>query len=263
MSNRSRPPTGNTKRGSRAVKKAAVAGIGRKQPPWTFIGAAAAIIALTAGLAVYYVPKYREFTEAQRYVPDTSQPDPSERIDGITKQEYPAGSHVRATQRVAYDQSPPFGGPHDQSWATCTGEVYANPIRSENAIHSLEHGAVWITYNPDRLDAEDLAVLRAEVDGKPYMLMSPYPNLDSPVALQSWGRQLKLDSVDDPRVTRFVAALRQNPNTHPEPGASCATPGAGFDPDAPPPFDPSPPGPDAVPLTPAGSDSTKPSGGPR
>ncbi|GAD87042.1 MULTISPECIES: DUF3105 domain-containing protein [Nocardia] len=263
MINKSRPPAGNRKRGSRAVKKAAVGKVARKQPPWPLIGATAAIIALTAGLAWHYVPKYREYTEAQRYVPGTSQPDPSDRIDGVTKQEYPAGSHVRATQRVAYDQSPPFGGPHDQSWATCTGEVYASPIRSENAVHSLEHGAIWVTYNPDRLDTEDLAALRDEVDGKPYMLMSPYPNLDSPVALQSWGRQLKLDNVDDPRIARFVTALRQNPNTHPEPGASCATPGAGFNPDAPPPFDPAPPGPDAVPLNPAGSGSTNPSGGRR
>jgi hypothetical protein len=105
--------------------------------------------------------------------------------------------------------------------------------------------------------------LRAEVDGKPYMFMSPYPNLDSTVTLQSWGHQLELDSVEDPRIRRFVTALRQNPNTHPEPGASCATSGTGFDPDAPPPFDPSPPGPDAVPLAPADSGSTDPSGGPR
>src|SRR5690606_36339699 len=128
-------------------------------------------------------------------------------------------NHVRATQRVAYDQTPPFGGPHDQSWATCTGEVYTNPIRSENAVHSLEHGAIWITYNADRLDADDIATLQAEVDGKPYMFMSPYPDLDSPVTLQSWGHQLQLDSAEDPRIARFVTALRPNPNTHPEPGA--------------------------------------------
>ncbi|BAD60575.1 DUF3105 domain-containing protein [Nocardia thailandica] len=252
----------SSKRGPRAGKKATAAAIGGKQPPWLLIGAAAAIILLTVGLALYYVPKYREYSEAQRYVPGSGQSDPSEMIDGVTKQEYPAGSHVRATQRVAYDQAPPFGGPHDQSWATCTGEVYTTPIRSENAVHSLEHGAIWVTYNADRLSGEDLAALRGEVEGKPYMFMSPYPNLDSAVALQSWGRQLKLDSVDDPRIRRFVTALRQNPNTHPEPGASCAS-GGGFDPDAPPPFDPSPPGPDAVPLPPAGAGSTTPSGGRR
>ncbi|MFF5035673.1 DUF3105 domain-containing protein [Nocardia salmonicida] len=247
---------------SRTPKRPAVGNVGRRQPPWALIGAAVAIIVLIAGLAWHFVPKYREFTEAKRYVPGSSQPDPSDLIDGVTKQEYPAGSHVRATQRVAYDQAPPFGGPHDQSWATCTGEVYTSPIRSENAVHSLEHGAIWITYNADRLDAEDIATLRAEVDGKPYMFMSPYPNLDSPVALQSWGHQLELDSADDPRIRRFVTALRQNPNTHPEPGASCATSGGGFDPDAPPPFDPSPPGPDAVPLAPAGGPAD-PSGAPR
>lgn len=263
MNNKSGSRTRNSKRGARTPKKAAVGTIGRRQPPWLLIGAAVAILMFTAGLAFYYVPKYREFSEAQRYVPDSSQPDPSDFIDGVSKQQYPAGKHVRATQRVAYDQAPPFGGPHDQSWATCTGEVYSSPIRSENAVHSLEHGAVWITYNADRLDNQAIGALRAKVEGKPYMFMSPYPNLDSPVALQSWGHQLKLDSVDDPRIARFITALRQNPNTHPEPGASCATAGPGFDPDAPPPFDPTPPGPDAVPLAPAAGGSATPSGGPR
>ncbi|MGW4632869.1 DUF3105 domain-containing protein [Nocardia sp. NPDC004415] len=259
----SRPGKHSTRGGPRTGKTVSVGSMGRKQPPWLLIGAATAILVLTVGLAVHFVPKYREFSQAQRYVPGSSQPDPSELIDGVTKQEYPAGKHVRAIQRVAYDQAPPFGGPHDQSWATCTGEVYTIPIRSENAVHSLEHGAIWVTYNPDRLAERDVETLRNVVDGKPYMLMSPYPNLDSPVALQSWGRQLKLDQADDPRIARFVTALRQNPNTHPEPGASCATPGAGFDPDAPPPFDPTPPGPDAVPLAPSGGGVPAPSGGQR
>ncbi|MFR9753432.1 DUF3105 domain-containing protein [Nocardia sp. 004] len=217
-----------------------------RQIPWLTISAVVVIIALVGALTYHLVPKYREQAELDKYTPSAQQKDPSDGITGVVKQEYPAGLHVGPDQRVAYDQAPPFGGPHDQSWATCTGTVYDTPIRAENAVHSLEHGAIWITYNPDLVDAEAIATLRAKVENKPYTMMSPYPGQDNAVSLQSWGHQLKLDSPDDKRVGQFITALRQNPYTHPEVGADCST--IVFDTDNPPPFDPAPPGPDAVPM---------------
>ena len=85
-------------------------------------------------------------------------------------------------------------------WADCTGVVYPRPVRNENMVHSLEHGAVWIAYAPGRVDDAGLRRLAARVDGKPYTMMSPYPGLDRPISLQSWGHQLKVDSADDPRI---------------------------------------------------------------
>jgi len=217
--------------------------------PWVSIGAAVVVIALIAAIAAYLVPKYQSRAEAQRYVPTASNTDPSKNIDGVVKVDYPAGLHVQGTQRVAYDKTPPFGGPHDQVWATCMGNVYPKAIRTENAVHSLEHGAVWITYNPDKLSPEQVKVLASKVEGQPYMLMTPYPGMDSPFSLQSWGHQLKLTDVNDQRVANFISALRQNSNTYPEIGASCdaGTPSL-FDPANPPPFNPAPPGPDAIPM---------------
>lgn len=217
-----------------------------RQIPWLAIGAAVVIIALIGALAYSLVPKYREKAELDKYTPSAQKKDPSDGIAGVVKKEYPAGLHIGSNQRVAYDQAPPFGGPHDQSWATCTGVVYTKPIRVENAVHSLEHGAVWITYNPDKVNADGIATLKAKVEGKPYTMMSPYPGLDSAVSLQSWGHQLKLDSPDDKRVGQFITALRLNNYTYPEVGADCST--IVFDTDNPPPFDPTPPGPDAVPM---------------
>ena len=121
-------------------------------------------------------------------------------------------------------------------------------------VHSLEHGAVWIAYDPERIQGEDLEQLKLRVEGKPFTMMSPYPGLDSPISLQAWGRQLKVDSVTDERIDQFIAALRRNPNTYPEIGASCDALGPGmFDPDNPPPFNPDPPGPDAKPMDYKGS----------
>ncbi|MBW0093420.1 DUF3105 domain-containing protein [Pseudonocardia sp. KRD-184] len=175
------------------------------------------------------------------FTPTAEVRDPSTQIDGVVGQVFENPQHVGPDQRVAYTFTPPIGGNHDQAWAACSGVVYAKPLRSENAVHSLEHGAVWITYDPDEVDGAALDALTARVEGQPYMLLSPYPGQGSAISLQSWGHQLALGDADDPRIDQFVAALRQNRYTHPEPGASCDEIGQGyFDRDAPPPFAPVP-----------------------
>ncbi|MGW5074981.1 DUF3105 domain-containing protein [Rhodococcus sp. NPDC004095] len=177
---------------------------------------------------------------ADPFGPTVDNPDPSTGIDGIVVVEPPVGLHVSPTQRVAYDMVPPVGGPHDATWAACNGVVYDTPVRTENIVHSLEHGAVWIAYDPDRIRGDDRSRLAARVDGNSYLLMSPYPGLPEPISLQSWGHQLALGDTYDRRIDLFVSALRLNPNTFPEPGATCSTLPGRFDPDNPPPFDPSP-----------------------
>ncbi|WP_300007675.1 DUF3105 domain-containing protein [Pseudonocardia sp.] len=180
------------------------------------------------------------------FVPSADDPDPSRRIDGVRIENVENAQHVGPGQRVAYTAAPPFGGNHDQAWAACNGVVYPEPVRSENLVHSLEHGAVWIAYDPDRVDAGTVDALAARVEGNPYLVLSPYPGMEQPISLQSWGHQLAVDDAADPRIDRFVTALRINPNTHPEFGASCDEVGRGyFDQDAPPPFVP-PPGPDEI-----------------
>ncbi|MFE4502182.1 DUF3105 domain-containing protein [Rhodococcus sp. NPDC056743] len=182
------------------------------------------------------------------FVPSIDNPDPSEAIDGVAIVEYPTALHVSPDERVAYTHSPPFGGRHDGVWAKCTGIVYPQAIRTENAVHSLEHGAVWITYNPDLVSAGDVELLAERVSGTSQMLMSPYPTLDAPISLQSWGHQLKLDQASDVRIDQFISALRLNPATYPEVGATCSIPPSIFNPDNPPPFDPTTPDP-ASPTT--------------
>ncbi|CAM2875707.1 DUF3105 domain-containing protein [Skermania piniformis] len=220
----------------------------RRAIPWVTIGAVLVILAFIGALAYNLVPKYEDKAEADRFTPSESNQDPSSAIDGVVKIDYPAGLHVKPDQRVAYDHSPPFGGPHDGVWASCMGNVYPKPVRTENMVHALEHGAVWVAYNPDKLDAAGIDALKDRVDGQQYMLMSPYPGLDRPIALQSWGHQLEVDDPTDPRIKQFIVALRQNKYTYPEVGASCSTIPGSFDPDNPPAFDPNPPGPDAVPM---------------
>jgi hypothetical protein len=197
------------------------------------------------------------------FQPSENNQDPSRKIPGVELHQYKFGQHVQAPQRVAYDQSPPFGGAHDFVWAACNGVVYKTAVRNENMVHTLEHGAVWIAYNPDKVTGDALAKLAAKVDGTTYLSLSPYPGLDHPVSVQAWGHRLKVDDPADPRIDEFITALQVNRYTTPEPGASCDQMPDSFDPDKPPPFDPSPPGADAMPVNgptgsagPAGSPSS-------
>lgn len=123
---------------------------------------------------------------------------------------------VAHTRRdVDYPQRPPVGGPHDPVWLDCG--VYDEPVRDENAVHDLEHGAVWITYDPDAGVDVDLLTDALPQNG----LLSPYPGLGAPVVVTVWGRQLALDGADDPRLRLFVATFGGG-ETAPEPFASCA-----------------------------------------
>ncbi|MDP8947436.1 MAG: DUF3105 domain-containing protein [Actinomycetota bacterium] len=127
----------------------------------------------------------------------------------------PGGEHTDGA--VDYAQSPPAGGEHNPIWQNCG--FYDEPIRSETAVHSLEHGAVWITYNPD-LPQDEVERLRDLAQSEDYVLVSPYPDLDSPVVASAWGKQLNLKSAEDPDLERFIGAYSQGPQT-PEPGAAC------------------------------------------
>ncbi|MBD3007157.1 MULTISPECIES: DUF3105 domain-containing protein [unclassified Streptomyces] len=126
-------------------------------------------------------------------------------------------THVQGT--VKYAMSPPVGGNHNQVWQNCNGDVYAKPLTKENAVHSLEHGAVWVTYT-DKASKEDIAALSERVKKTPYSMMSPYQEQDSPIVLNAWGNQLDIRHASDPRVADFFKKFVQGKQT-PEPGAYC------------------------------------------
>ena len=186
-----------------------------QQRPWGLIIGAVVVALFAAAVLTYAVVKVNES--------NAGKVESVDEISGLQSFDYEAGQeHV--TTPVTYDQSPPVGGPHDPSWADCTGTVYDVDIRHENAVHSLEHGAVWITYNPDELSDDDVAKLAELVDGESGRMLSPYAGLDSAVSLQSWNHQLKVDSVDDERIEQFADFLTRNGDFYPEVGASCENP---------------------------------------
>jgi Protein of unknown function (DUF3105) len=124
-------------------------------------------------------------------------------------------NHVEGT--VNYLQTPPAGGDHNPVWLNCG--IYTAPVKNENAVHDLEHGAVWITYQPT-LSKSDIAKLTKLAKGQTYLDLSPYPGLPAPVVASAWGKQLRLTGASDPRLAAFVKKYKQGPQT-PEPGSPC------------------------------------------
>jgi hypothetical protein len=136
-------------------------------------------------------------------------------LQRVTTARYSAGQHVAGT--ITYTEKPPMGGPHNVVWQTCG--VYEAPIHNEHAVHSLEHGAIWITYRPG-LAPEQLQKLKALADDD-FMLLSPYPDLGHAIVASAWNHQLTLDRADERSLSAFIAKYKNNPETTPEFGASC------------------------------------------
>jgi len=134
-------------------------------------------------------------------------------IRGLTTYSNTAG-HVQGP--VTYDQTPPAGGPHNAIWLNCG--IYTEPVPNENAVHDLEHGAVWVTYDPS-LPAESVSKLRERMPST-YSVLSPYPGLPAPIVLSAWNAQVTVSSVTDPRISQFFEKYRNSGNA-PEPGAPC------------------------------------------
>ncbi|MFF7555490.1 DUF3105 domain-containing protein [Streptomyces olivaceus] len=126
-------------------------------------------------------------------------------------------NHV--TKKVSYPVEPPVGGDHNQVWMNCNGDVYTKPLENEHAVHSLEHGAVWVTYT-GKAPKSDVEKLAAKVKQTPYSLMSPDEKQKDPIVLTAWGHQRTVTGADDPDVNAFFEKFVQGEQT-PEPGAAC------------------------------------------
>lgn len=141
---------------------------------------------------------------------------PEPQIQGVIQFPRPARGHDDST---VFDEAvlPPAGGEHYNVWQNCG--IYREPIQSGNAIHAMEHGAVWITYQPD-LAADEVTSLEEIVRGQTFLILSPYPGQRSPVVLTAWGIQLEVDSANDNRVDEFIERYRLGSQT-PELGGAC------------------------------------------
>lgn len=191
----SKTPTGQ-KRSKRDVRREQLAREKRMRSLRIWIPLAVVVLSLI-GLLVYRA----------------TQPE----VEGVVAVDSAVANQHDDTLEIPFGGTPPMGGPHASVWQNCG--IYTTPVAAQFAIHSMEHGAVWITYSPD-LPAEQVAALEDMVRGENYMLVSPYPEQTSPVVLTVWDRQLVLDSASDARIAEFIDRYKQVRG--PESGAGCS-----------------------------------------
>lgn len=174
---------------------------------WWAVGSVAVLAVVGAIVASYaFAPRYAEYAEGGS----------GAEIEGVETFENTT-NHVEVGTDVDYPQSPSAGGEHYPLWLNCG--IYTEPQEEEYATHSLEHGAVWLTYDPAQVSEEDIATLRS-ITPRTYAILSPYEHMDSPISIQAWNAQLKVDDADDPRLAEFFEEYWRNENV-PEPGAAC------------------------------------------
>lgn len=132
-------------------------------------------------------------------------------------EEYEHTSQLHTFEAVEYDMTPPVGGEHHPTWFNCG--VYQHELPKEHVVHSLEHGAVWLSYQPD-LPADQVALLE-KLGEQEYLIVSPIAAQEDPVVATSWDTQLRLDSAEERTLQAFIREYKQGPKT-PEPGGLCS-----------------------------------------
>ena len=112
--------------------------------------------------------------------------------------------------------NPPTSGPHAATAAPCG--VHSEPPPDENLVHSFEHGAVGIFYDP-ALDLDDIRSIEAIVGEFDYETLSaPYQCMESRIAVTSWAKKMELGRLDEEAIRNYIDAFRAK---GPEPGAQC------------------------------------------
>ena len=143
-------------------------------------------------------------------------------IEGLVISPDPGRQHIDGD--IQYSQLVPSGGTHNPTWLNCG--IFDEPVRRENVLHSMEHGAVWLAYASE-LPQDQVDVLRDLVRqersrrGEPLIILAPFPGLETPIVATAWRAQLELEDATDERLQAFVDRFQRGPFT-PEPGASCA-----------------------------------------
>lgn len=111
---------------------------------------------------------------------------------------------------------PPAGGEHKPQWLNCG--IYSEPVDTAYAVHSLEHGAIWITHKP-QIDPTELQKIYDIGRDDSLILISPYEGQTYDIVVTAWQAQMVPDNADDTRIPQFIARYRGG---GPEPGTNCS-----------------------------------------
>ncbi len=94
------------------------------------------------------------------------------------------------SSRPDYNSNPPTSGPHDAK--TTERGVHEEEVADEHLVHNLEHGEIWISYQPD-IPESAIEELERITNGNQKTVLTPRASNEKDIALSSWGR---LDTFD-------------------------------------------------------------------
>jgi Protein of unknown function (DUF3105) len=139
-------------------------------------------------------------------------------LEGLVTERIGPYEHLMAP--IDYDRPAPSGGDHlfAPFWLNCG--VYEGEVPDELAVHSLEHGAVWIALGSDSTDADRERA--AELADGRKAFVSDVPDLEDPVQLVAWGVRLPLDSLEGDAPEAFLDEFIDGSGA-PEAGLSCSS----------------------------------------
>ena len=154
----------------------------------------------------------------------TTDPTPKPTVSGVQTFTQLSQRHLaKGEYDITYPQSPPVGGAHSPVWLKC--QVYDTQLPKVNAVHSLEHGGIWVTYQPTLPAAQVTALRQLVALNREFVMVSPYDGQTSPVVVTAWGLQLSVSSASDPRIVEFIRTYAGGDQGG-EKNVGCATTGA-------------------------------------
>jgi hypothetical protein len=152
--------------------------------------------------------------DAEAGPPQTCGDDPL--LAAVETRPSDGAQHVPAGTEVTYGHNPPTSGPHYGAWAASA--VYTEAVDPRSFVHNLEHGWVVLLHRPDA-PADQIALLHDLWDAppadpscpdvaKPRVLVSPAPDLPTPVAALTWTHALAAESFTRETLDAFFRDCR-------------------------------------------------------
>jgi hypothetical protein len=154
---------------------------------------------VSAGIAVAAVAAITLFRSVQgpNEIPPAAQRAAANA--GCTEVEQPAssapgGQHLQSGQSYTYPDTPATSGFHDPSPLPDDPKVYDTQPTETKAVHSLEHGAVFVYYLPESAGGigQDIVDRLAEIArADTATFLAPYPTLtpETALTLTAWNRR--------------------------------------------------------------------------
>ena len=111
--------------------------------------------------------------------------------------------HIQPPAKATYNSFPPTSGPHYNGLAPWG--IHKTPIPNELQVHNLEDGGVMVQYScpvecPELI--EQLTQIVEHYDHN--VILAPYRDMNSRIALTAWNRLDTLDEFDESRIIQFI-----------------------------------------------------------